>query len=160
MENNEKRKIHIYADCPDPDAVRRYIRIHDKDLYCLKKGDPKKLRTLLDRNLDDRRVTAKEVEDILGYSIAVSSGNAEFFICMHLQEAMSYGIRIATDNEYGWDVAEEVAYAVQVKEHIELLDLSLVSTDQKLIDGARYELLKDILIRMEIVYGTDKLYGK
>jgi hypothetical protein len=154
------KEINIYADCSNPDEASRYIRIHDKDLYCLKKGDPKRLRMLVDRSLGTKRISAKEVEELLSYSIVVSSGNAEFFMSMHLQEVFSYGIRIATDNEYGWDVAEEVAYAVQVKEHIELLDLSLVSTNQKLIDGARYELLKDILLRMEIAYGTDKLYGK
>ena len=155
-----KKEIHIYADCSRPDDASRYIRIHDKDLYCLKKGDPKRLRMLVDRSLGTKRISAKEVEELLNYSIAVPSGSAEFFMSMHLQEVFSYGIRIATDNVYGWVISEEVGYAITGKEHVELLDLSLVSTDQKLIDGARYELLKDILLRMEIIYGIDRLYGK
>lgn len=155
-----QKEINIHADCSNPDEARRCIYIHDKDLYCLKKGDPKRLRMLVDRSLGTKRISAKEVEELLDYSIAVSSGSAEFFMSIHLQEACSYGIRIATDDVHGWAVSEEVAYVVPVKEHVQLLDLSLVSTDQKLIDGARYELLKEILIRMEIVYGRDKLYGK
>lgn len=155
-----QKEINIYADCSNPDEARRCVYIHDKDLYCLKKGDPRRLRMLVDRSLGTKRISAKEVEDLLNYSIAVPSGSAEFFMSIHLQEACSYGIRIATDDVHGWAVSEEVAYAVPVKEHVQLLDLSLVSTDQKLIDGARYELLKDILLRMEIVYGTDRLYGK
>mgnify|MGYP007093466119 FL=1 len=158
METN--KEIHIHADCSNPDEARRCVYIHDKDLYCLKKGDPRRLRMLVDRSLGTKSISAKEVEELLGYSIVVSSGSAEFFMSMHLQEVFSYGIRIATDNVYGWVISEEVGYAITVKEHVELLDLSLVSTDQKLIDGARYELLKDILLRMEIAYGTDRLYGK
>lgn len=158
METN--KEINIHADCSNPDEARRCVYIHDKDLYCLKKGDPRRLRMLVDRSLGTKSISAKEVEELLGYSIVVSSGSAEFFMSMHLQEVFSYGIRIATDNVYGWVISEEVAYAVPVKEHVQLLDLALVSTDQKLIDEARYELLKDILLRMEIAYGSNRLYGK
>lgn len=155
-----KKEINIWADCPDPDEAKRCVHIHDKDLYCLKRGDPKRLRMLVDRSLGTKRISSKEIEELLDYSIAVPSGSAEFFMSIHLQEACSYGIRIATDDVHGWAVSEEVAYVAPVKEHVQLLDLSLVSTDQKLIDGARYELLKDILLRLELIYGRDGLYGK